>query len=1554
MPTTWTCTATGTGASSSSTTNSFTSVLASASLVNGDTIALGAGTYTAPSGGFSISKAVTIQGPNASVSGKGTRATEAIIVGSTGNQAIISYIDGVTITGIRVQCTNAIFGIHTDYSITVTNCIFACTSTAKGASSSAIKTTSGAVNKSHTITGNYFTGNLGGGIYTSGTFSWNTCIWIGAVSTALTISGNWLENAGCGINFSGALTGSEAIDGNTFMYMSSYMTIAKGYSGTSVFGATTPNKFYDPDVLLQGYGTNARTTSLGAKYTDLVGTVIVTLAPTGSTVPSSYVCDITNNYYTSYVNGTSDTNTLFSALSLIKLFYVEQHLVHRSSYGSTTSNITAIVKYVANNQYLNPTKFTTNNGVGGLNDASGLALALSKAASGDTINILSNFNYLNGNSIYTVVSGANNGVSASGPYTYKQLTLPTDAQITKNCNIYFTDMSGASGVATSAQNGYYVYNNNVSAAHSLSSSSVLYVAPNTISSANSLPASAVQVRDASIGSYTYSSDEYKNATATYPAVRGATWYAASTSDRALLLTAADISASIVWPSATAITYGQALSASSLSGGSAVVAGAFDFVSPSSTPSAGSPSVSIKFTPTNTTAYGGATTHSINITVNQKALTITASNDSKVYGSLKTFSTSAFESSGLVLSDSVSSVTLTSPFGAAATATVGSYGIVPSAASGSGLSNYSISYTNGSLTVSQKALTVTASNQSKVYGASPSFAGTEFSSSGLANSDSVSSVTLTCSQYHDATASANSYTIVPSAAQGSGLSNYSISYSNGSLTVSQKALTVTASNQSKVYGESKSFAGTEFSSSGLVNSDSVSSVTLTCSQYHDATASANSYTIVPSAAAGSGLSNYSISYSNGSLTVSKKALVVTASAQTAVFGTLYTLDNTLVSANALQNSDAVASATLSCTGYTDATTVLGNYTITPSNVVFSNGNASNYDITYATGQLAVGPARPEQPEIISAVHNNTTAFVSWSQPVFSGGESVLSNTLYWSSDNFATEASDNFLNNDTNTATIAGLVSSSEYKFKVSASNSAGEGPLSLPFTEVVPDNIQESTVSTFENINNGYNHNLTPQEQEVIMGQIEEVVATLMGDMPTYEELEAARAAADAADLPIELTLTAEAAAIAAISAENGDSYEPTPEEREGIIAHLENAADGSVDPELLALLNDPDTSIQSSAPAWNVNNGEQLPPYPVVLISNEPSTVTTIYMIHDISASFYWSIPSNITAGLSGEVFVVRSANNTHITTLQAHTGVKLVSASLPLIAGNWFSVTLDNDEIVTVRVPAMADFVINISLNAPTGVQTNHGGAEADVSWDIDTTLYSDPITSYVINVYLKSDGSFVKSVNTNSRSPHGSITGLTDNITYYFTVQAVNALGVGNESAPSGDYVPCFVKGTRLMTAAGYKAVETLTASDQIITADGRAVPFKLYSRVIEHCSASTAPYLIKKGAFAANSPPRDITLSPNHAIQVRKGLWQIPRYAARMFSGVKQVNVGEKVEYFHVELPNFFTDNIIAEGCIVESYGAKQVKNVTTVYKYNSNLKGFTRISAAEGIKAAKGK
>ena len=71
-----------------------------------------------------------------------------------------------------------------------------------------------------------------------------------------------------------------------------------------------------------------------------------------------------------------------------------------------------------------------------------------------------------------------------------------------------------------------------------------------------------------------------------------------------------------------------------------------------------------------------------LTVNAAPLTITANNDSKTYGTLKTFSSTSFTASGLVNGDTITGVTETST-GAAASATVGTYNIVPSAATGTG-------------------------------------------------------------------------------------------------------------------------------------------------------------------------------------------------------------------------------------------------------------------------------------------------------------------------------------------------------------------------------------------------------------------------------------------------------------------------------------------------------------------------------------------------------------------------------------------------------------------------------------------------------------------------------------------------------------------------------------------------------------------------------------------------------------------------------------------------------------------------------------------------------
>src|SRR5208337_183861 len=99
-----------------------------------------------------------------------------------------------------------------------------------------------------------------------------------------------------------------------------------------------------------------------------------------------------------------------------------------------------------------------------------------------------------------------------------------------------------------------------------------------------------------------------------------------------------------------------------------------------------------------------------LTVNAATLTITANNDSKTYGTLKSFNGTAFTETGLVTAngDTITSVAETST-GAPASGPVGTDPIVPSAAAGSGLGNYSIGYVNGTLTVNPAALAMTANS-----------------------------------------------------------------------------------------------------------------------------------------------------------------------------------------------------------------------------------------------------------------------------------------------------------------------------------------------------------------------------------------------------------------------------------------------------------------------------------------------------------------------------------------------------------------------------------------------------------------------------------------------------------------------------------------------------------------------------------------------------------------------------------------------------------------------------------------------------------------------------
>ena len=346
-----------------------------------------------------------------------------------------------------------------------------------------------------------------------------------------------------------------------------------------------------------------------------------------------------------------------------------------------------------------------------------------------------------------------------------------------------------------------------------------------------------------------------------------------------------------------------------------------------------------------------------LTVNTKALTVTADSASKTYGDTVTFAGTEFTDAGLVNADDVTGVTLTST-GAAGTALVSGspYAIVASAATGTGLSNYAITYVDGALTVNTKALTVTADSTSKTYGDTVTFAGTEFTDAGLVNADDVTGVTLTSTgAAGTALVSGSPYAIVASAATGTGLSNYAITYVDGALTVNTKALTVTADSTSKTYGDTVTFAGTEFTDSGLVNADDVTGVTLT-STGAGATAlvSGSPYAIVASAATGTGLGNYTITYVDGALTVNKAPLTVTADNVTETYGDTPTFTFT---PSGLKGSDSIGSVTFAnhASTSTSGKDNAGTWTIRPSGATGGTFDPANYTaITYVDGALTVNP------------------------------------------------------------------------------------------------------------------------------------------------------------------------------------------------------------------------------------------------------------------------------------------------------------------------------------------------------------------------------------------------------------------------------------------------------------------------------------------------------------------------------------------------------------------------------------------------------------------------
>ena len=333
-----------------------------------------------------------------------------------------------------------------------------------------------------------------------------------------------------------------------------------------------------------------------------------------------------------------------------------------------------------------------------------------------------------------------------------------------------------------------------------------------------------------------------------------------------------------------------------------------------------------------------------LTVNPAALTITANNASMTYGG--TIPSLSVSYTGFVNGDGASSLT-TQPTVSTTATPSSSAGTYPITASGAVDPNYTFTYQTGTMTVGKATLTVTADNKAMPFGGPlPTLT---VSYTGFVNGDNASSLTPAPTATTTATAGspAGSYPITP---HGGSSPNYTFNYVNGTLTVGQSVLTITANPAGSVYGGPLVPAGSlTVSYSGFVNGDGPGSMTVPPTVTNSATPGAptGNYTLTPSGAVNS---NYIIQYVNGTYTISAAPLTIKANNATMTYGG--TVPSLGVSYSGFVNGDGASNLTTQPTITTTATSSspAGTYPIAATGAV-----DPNYTFTYQPGTMTVGKA-----------------------------------------------------------------------------------------------------------------------------------------------------------------------------------------------------------------------------------------------------------------------------------------------------------------------------------------------------------------------------------------------------------------------------------------------------------------------------------------------------------------------------------------------------------------------------------------------------------------------
>ncbi len=369
-----------------------------------------------------------------------------------------------------------------------------------------------------------------------------------------------------------------------------------------------------------------------------------------------------------------------------------------------------------------------------------------------------------------------------------------------------------------------------------------------------------------------------------------------------------------------------------------------------------------------TFTGNAVTNNYEITyvdakyiITKANLTVSATDGTKVYdGKITTASGFKFTVTGLVAGET-EAILGTPAFEGTATTNknAGTYVLSVKLPVNTATNNYNITYVDAKYTITKKDLTVIANNGTKVYdGKVATPADFSFSLQGLVASDTkemLGTPMYNCA----ATTNKNVGTYALSLTLPDATVNYNVKYEEATYTITQKDLMVMADNGTKVYdGKITDAADFSYTVSGAVENDKIG----TPRYYGTATENKNAgtYELQVELVGGTDISNYKVTYTKATYTITKADLTAYAVAEDRAYnkdvkgGTFSVRYEGLVA-----GEDPGSFLAPSYGGDAINAVDAGTYTLT-INIIDTTLNA-NYNITCVPDEEFVISAAPEVSE-----------------------------------------------------------------------------------------------------------------------------------------------------------------------------------------------------------------------------------------------------------------------------------------------------------------------------------------------------------------------------------------------------------------------------------------------------------------------------------------------------------------------------------------------------------------------------------------------------------------